>query len=356
MTFGSSQTSKLFAGFALAIAVSGTTSLARAEPTATELAVARRLFEDAVRFEREQRWELAASKLNDAIAVKDTPGLRFHLAHCEDKLGHLVEAMIHYDHARELIASGVKAPDVEELLEPARKNLEQRLPTLLLVVPAELPNAQVELDGRVMARSVIGRPAPVNPGVHKIVVRAPEHADYTEEVSILEGEKRRISVELAPLPSHTSASPTSTDAAGAGRVESPVHGSSRVSARTVVLVGESAVTLAALGVGVGFLIAKSSAADRVRRAQGAVDSVLTGSDAAACRTPSSASVSEACSELADAASRYDTARHISTIGLVGASVGAAATLLTFVLWPASTATPHVEASTHAAYLGISGTF
>lgn len=352
MSFGLGRKNKLATGIAVALALGSTTMVAFAEPTATELAVARRLFEDAVRFERDQRWELAASKLNDAIAVKDTPGLRFHLAHCEDKLGHLVEAMIHYDHARELIASGVKAPDVEELLEPARKNLEQRLPTLLLVVPAEIPNAQVELDGRVMARSVIGRAAPVNPGVHKIVVRAPEHADYTEEVSILEGERRRIGVELTPLPATQGA----TAATNSERPAIRSHGSSRVSARTVVLVGETAVTLAALGVGVGFLAAKSGAADRVRRAQGAVDAAITDSDPTACRNPATPAAAEACSELADAANRYDTARHISTFGLVGASVGAVATLLTFVLWPNSPTTAHIDASWNAAYLGISGRF
>ncbi|MFZ5894531.1 MAG: hypothetical protein ACOY0T_25940 [Myxococcota bacterium] len=352
MRLGLKRKCRPISGLGLALAFGMSASIAHAEPTPTELAVARRLFEDAVRFERESRWELAASKLKDAIAVKDTPGLRFHLAHCEDKLGHLVEAMIHYDHARELIASGVKAPDVEELLEPARKNLEQRLPTLLLVVPAEVPNVQVELDGRVMARSIIGRPAPVDPGVHKILVRAPGHTDYVEEVSILEGEKRRISIDLEPLPQAgrpilvTSQAPR----------DSASSSSSRVSARTVVLVGETAVTLAALGVGVGFLVAKSGAADRVRRAQGAVDTALANSDATACTDPRTPAVTQACSELDDAANRYDTARQISTFGLIGASVGAAATLLTFVLWPSSPTTAHAYATPQSAFLGLSGRF
>ena len=199
MSVGVVRKFKPFGGLMVGLAFGMFSSSALAEPTPTELSVARRLFEDAVRFERESRWELAASKLNDALAIKDTPGLRFHLAHCEDKLGHLVEAAIHYDHARELIASGVKAPDVEELLEPARRSLEQRLPTLLLVVPAEVANVEVELDGRQLSRSVVGRTAPVDPGVHKLLVRAPGYADYTEEVSILEGERRRISVELVPI-------------------------------------------------------------------------------------------------------------------------------------------------------------
>jgi hypothetical protein len=125
-----------------------------------------------------------------------------------------------------------------------------------------------------------------------------------------------------------------------------------------VLVGETAVTLAALGVGVGFLIAKSDAADRVRRAQSVVDDATrAGGGSTAClNPPPSAAIEQACAELDDAASRYDTARHISTFGLVGASVGAAATLLTFVLWPSSPVTAEVSASSGRAFLGVSGQF
>lgn len=353
MSVSLDQKRRFVSGFVVALALGTMAPPAAADPTATELVVARKLFEDAVRFEREQRWELAASKLNDAIAVKDTPGLRFHLAHCEDKLGHLVEAMIHYDHARELIASGVKAPDVEEVLEPARKSLELRLPTLLLVVPAEIVNVQVELDGRVVARPLIGRAAPVNPGVHRIVVRAPGHVDYEEEVSILEGEKRRISVDLPRAQPKQSI--TARPAEGAAVPSSA--GSSHVSARTVVLVSESALTLASLGVGVGFLIAKSSAADRVRRAQDAVDQAPPeGGGPTKCLKPPTVAVDQACSELNSATSRYDTARHVSTFGLVGASVGAAATLLTFVLWPSAPVKADLTASSSRAFLGLSGQF
>src|SRR5262245_61240753 len=136
-------------------------SPAFAEPTATELAVARRLFGEAVELEHAERWELAAAKLRDALAIKDTPGLRFHLAHCEEKRGHLVEAMLNYDRARELIAAGAKAPDVESVLEPARAQLERRLPQLVIVAPADVAGLVVQLDGKPVARSVLGRPAPV---------------------------------------------------------------------------------------------------------------------------------------------------------------------------------------------------
>src|SRR5690606_8548188 len=75
----------LLAGALLLVAPS-----AGAEPTATELAVARRLFREATQLEERQRWDLAAQKLREAIRIKETPGLRFHLAHCQENMGLLV--------------------------------------------------------------------------------------------------------------------------------------------------------------------------------------------------------------------------------------------------------------------------
>ncbi len=328
--------------------------LALAEPSPTELAVARRLFEDAVRFERESRWELAASKLKDAIAVKDTPGLRFHLAHCEDKLGHLVEAMIHYDHARELIASGAKAPDVEEVLEPARRTLEQRLPSVLLVAPAEIANLEVELDGKPAARSILGRPAPVDPGTHRVVVRAPGYADFAQQLELREGEHPRVMIQMVEGTS-------SADSHSPGvvtRVQSGPdvdHRDTGIPTRTYALVGESAFTLAALGVGVGFSLVKNTAYDRADRAQRTVDGNAGVADAT-CAGDRPSSLIQACSDLDDAIAAYHRARLVSTIGLAGASVGAAATLLTFALWPRSSTTLHVEATKSSSWLGIAGEF
>ncbi len=56
---------------------------AHAEPSAADIASARRLFSEATELRRAGQWSDAAAKLREAIAIKETPGLRFHLAHCE---------------------------------------------------------------------------------------------------------------------------------------------------------------------------------------------------------------------------------------------------------------------------------
>lgn len=316
-----------------------------AEPSPTELAVARRLFEDAVRLERESRWELAASKLRDALAVKETPGLRFHLAHCEEQLGRLVEALISYDQARELIAAGHKAPDVEALLEPARRALELRVPYLLLVAPAEVERLEAELDGKPVARSVLGRPAPVNPGTHRILARAPGYADYADEVQIAEGERRTVQVNMVPLSNEARVEPS--PARPAPELAMSRERSSPTQTRTYVLAAESAFTVAALGVGIGFWMVKSTAADRVERLQRSLDS---------CYAPPGQALPEGCNQLAEAIDDHDRARLLSGLGFVGAGVGAAATVLTFVLWPTSPVTPRVQTTQGGTWFGAQGRF
>ncbi|HWA76181.1 MAG TPA: hypothetical protein VG937_27770 [Polyangiaceae bacterium] len=315
--------------------------------SATELAVARRLFEDAVRLEHESRWELAASKLRDALAVKDTPGLRFHLAHCEEQLGHLVEALINYDQARELIAAGAKAPDVEALLEPARSALEARIPTLLLVAPAEVEQLEVELDGKALARSVVGRPAPMNPAKHRVLARAPGYRDYDEEVLLIEGERRTVQLNMVRLP--VAAAPTSVAAQPViARAPEP---NSTSSAKTYILAGESAFAVAALGVGIGFWMAQNTAEDRISRIQSTLEPGI-------CNTKPTSDTPrpEECGELTQTIDDYNTARRFSTIGFVGAGAGAVATVLTFALWPSAPATPRVQPSASGTWFGIDGRF
>jgi hypothetical protein len=332
---------------------------AAAEPTATELVVARRLFDEARGLEEAQRWELAAAKLNDALLIKETPGLRFHLAHCLEKLGQLVEANLEYGRAQDLIAAGAKAPDVEDLLAKARSSLEARIPSLLIVAPAEVPGLQLELNGRAVARSVLGRRAPVNPGTHSIWIRAAGYQDFREEVSIQEGERRTVSVELVPATALEGPVPGPVkQRARRAAVKPRIERNTSVSTRTYVLVAETAWTLASVGVGVGFFFVKKTEKRTVARAQARADSVSETPGGSACNAPQvSRPLRESCADLNQAISNYDRARFLSTAGFVGAGVGAAAALLTIALWPGENA-PAASLSVHPEqrWVSVSGRF
>ena len=127
----------LFALSSLGIALALATPVPAmaAEPTASEISVARRLFDEGRAAADAARWAEAAGKFRRAVAIKDTPGLRYHLARCEEEQGSFVEALIEYDRARELIDAGTRAADVEQLLPAARERVRAKVALLTLRLP-----------------------------------------------------------------------------------------------------------------------------------------------------------------------------------------------------------------------------
>jgi hypothetical protein len=91
---------------------------AESEASAADRASARRLFEEATELESRREWSAATAKLGQALEIVETPGLRYHLAYCQEEQGLMVEALRNYERAQQMIAAGTKAPDVAELLAP----------------------------------------------------------------------------------------------------------------------------------------------------------------------------------------------------------------------------------------------
>lgn len=320
------------------LAVAGATLLApglalAAEPTPSEISVARRLFEEGKAGEDAGRWRDAADKFRQAAAIKDTPGLRFHLARCEEEQGALVEALVEYDRARELLEGGVKAPDVERLLGEARERVRAKVALVTLRLPRGLENASVSLDGKAVSASVLGVPLPVNPGKHRLQAVAPGRTAYDQAVQLNSGEAREIAIELPVA--------TTAPAASASRPARPPGGASGaidtgVPTRTIVLVGEASLFAAGLGTGIIFSVARSSADERYDRANQSVLDQVGGADpgGTACSPPDPLA---GCAELERARQDRDKAREeagsIALAGFIAAGVSAAAFGVTWWLWP-----------------------
>ena len=171
--------------------------------TPAEIAVARRLFHEAAKLEKDKQWADAAKKLAQAVGIKETPGLRFHLAFCEENMGKLVQALVDYDRAAEMISDGVKAPDVAARLDPARAALKKRVPMLTVTLPADVPGATLEVDGHAMAPAVVGQPMPLDPGQHKLEADADGYTPFQATVTLAEGDRKTTDVKLekaAPTP------------------------------------------------------------------------------------------------------------------------------------------------------------
>jgi hypothetical protein len=349
--------------FALGV-VATWSGAARADASASELVVARQLFRDAVELERARAWEKAAGKLRDAIAIKETPGLRFHLAHCEVELGLLVEALLDYDRAGELIFGGVKAKDVELLLTPASEALKKRIPTLTVEV-GDVEGASVELDTKPVSASAIGRPTLLNPTSHQLVVRAPGRIPFRREFTLAEGQKLALvallpaesvpapaplpmresvhGVEAAPAPARaplarTAAPQPASSPKKVAATPSDSRSSDRDASSTklYVLIVESTLTLTALGVGVGFQLARAAKHQRWRRDQDELNTLAGQNNV----SPSSVcGTATAPLELCRDSTRLESAQvrdqNWAIVGFVGAGVGAATMLITAFAWPSA---------------------
>lgn len=311
---------------------------ASAEPTSAEISAAKQAFEDALSAETELRWADAALNLRRAIAVKDTPGLRFHLARCEAELGHLVEASLEYDRAEELIAHGAKAPDVQKLLGPARAELLKRLPRLTLEIPGDVSAPIITIDRQPFAVSEMALGIPLNPGLHQLRVQAAGRRPYERALKVKEGDRTTLSVVLpvaappgGPVETSQGAEPPMPSAPAALTADNDKSSS----AKLYLMIGESVLTAAGLGVGIGYAVARGAATERVDAAQSQIDAAAPG-DPAACATPDSV-LSGACSDLTTAQRDHDRAVLLSQIGFVTAGVGAAALLTTWLVYPSARA-------------------
>lgn len=315
---------------------------AAVEPTPTELSVARRLFEEGRVAEDGARWREAASKFRKAIAIKDTPGMRFHLARCEEEQGAFVEALVEYDRARELIDGGVRALDVEKLLAGARERVRAKVALLTVRLPSDVENVSVELDGKALSSAVLGVPMPINPGVHRVRAVAVGRQPFTQELALGTGEARQLPIALPaamtvppPAPARAKPSPPATDTQA---TRADVGG---VSTRTIVLVGEASLFAVGVGAGIGFSVARSSASERYAKANEEVLEAVNGSDpdGTACSKPR-----PGCAEAYTAGRDRARAGALAVTSFVAAGVSAAAFGLTYWLWPKGSVPAGVQAS------------
>lgn len=132
----------------------------------------------------------------------DTRGVTLlNLADCEEHLGRLAEAMGHWVDARQRAQiEGSKA--IEDEATARAKALDPRLPRLTLTLEPGAPkDAVVERDGTVLGPPSLGIPLPVDPGPHRIVVKAAGRVPLVKEVVLAEGEASTVKVGVgAPAP------------------------------------------------------------------------------------------------------------------------------------------------------------
>lgn len=171
---------------AVVIACVAATGIAGAdEPSASELATARALFDEGLALEDKGEWASALSRFQKVAAVRTTPQVRFHLGLCLENLGRLVEALNEF--RRSLAdAQGDSSSSAQVVVDNAGKHvtdLEARIPRLLVRAPE---GTALQLDGKLIAPSLIGTSMLVDPGAHSVTATQSGKKPFEQKLVLAE--------------------------------------------------------------------------------------------------------------------------------------------------------------------------
>lgn len=262
------------AAAALALAVGVLASPARAQggptaaaaPSSADLARARAHFAQGESAAAAGRWDVAIDRFEKVLAIKETPGVVFHLAAAHEGAGHLAKALELFERARSIAAAG-GVEDVLTLSEARIAALGHRVPRLVVRVPAPGESTAIRLDGAPLPEDRWGEAMRLDPGAHRVeaVFRG---EPFVRAIELTEGTWLTVVVGDAAAPTSTPApappaapAPTALPATGL-TTEAPAPEAAGPPWGPIAL-GAGGLALAAGGV-VTFVVAgaeSSSAAD-----------------------------------------------------------------------------------------------
>jgi hypothetical protein len=200
---------------------------ARAEPTATERAMADSLFRDAKKLLARGKTPEACEKLDASYRLDPAGGTLINLAMCHEIEGKTGTAWSEFNVALAAARKAARA-DREKAAREHMHALEPRLSHLTLSVPqgSEAPGLEIKLDGTAVESKVLGTAISVDPGDHTASAGAPGREPWQAKISLHEGENQTLTVPLlastapppppAPPPPTPWKRPVGIAAAGAG--------------------------------------------------------------------------------------------------------------------------------------------
>ncbi|MDB4989297.1 MAG: hypothetical protein JWN04_4475 [Myxococcaceae bacterium] len=170
-------------------------------------ASARTLFEEGLRKADAEQWPEAADLFQRALALRDSPVIRFNLGSALIELGRLVEAS---EQLRALEIDKNASPELRESATKSRELVLPRLAKLTIRVDGHDPSLLVLLDDRKVEPEQLGVAFPVDPRPHHVALRSGERLLDDEHVAPAEGESisvRLVGAVALPVVAATSTSP-----------------------------------------------------------------------------------------------------------------------------------------------------
>jgi hypothetical protein len=167
--------------------------------------------------------KVACERFHESYRLDATPDTLLDIAACQEALHRLADAWESYQHVAEsLLPDDPRLAAVKERIAA----LDARLPRLTLEAACSNPPLEVLRDGVPLSSGAFGVPLPMDPGEHRIVVRAAGRQTREYVALLTEGEQMSLHVEPGdmlppePEPPRQVAAPIMREP-----VPPPVHGS-----------------------------------------------------------------------------------------------------------------------------------
>jgi hypothetical protein len=164
------------------------------DPSVADKSLAQSLFDEGRRLMDAGRYSEACPRFADSERLDPGGGTILNLALCYERSGRLALAYATYNDALSL-AIQEHRPEREAFARERIAALAPRLPHLTVRVSAA-DGARVSLDGSDLPPSAWGVLVPVDPGRHTIEATARGREPFETAVTLAEGEKREVSIEL----------------------------------------------------------------------------------------------------------------------------------------------------------------
>ncbi len=158
-------------------------STALAQPESGD-ARARTFFVEGVDLAERGDWAAASQKFEAALALRDSPAVRYNLAQSLEHLGRLVEASDHLNH---LEAGGRASAGIRRDASELRSHIEPRIGRIVVTVRGDSSAATIRVRSRELPRESYGASVPTDPGPARVVLEVNGSLVDETEVAIPEG-------------------------------------------------------------------------------------------------------------------------------------------------------------------------
>jgi hypothetical protein len=188
---------------ALALLLALTAAPAEAQPASGSTrnqAMARAKGQEGLKLFAEGQWQSAYNLLAEADKLYHASTLTLYMARCQRNLGRLIEARDLYDKllAEELPTGAPQAfVDAKRIGESERKALQAAIPTVRIVVTgAAVKSPRVTIDD--FPVDALNNDIQLNPGFHVVEVTAEGAVPAGENVTLAEGARQEVKLNLKP--------------------------------------------------------------------------------------------------------------------------------------------------------------